>query len=69
MGAKANEFYQNFNGIEDFVGGKGFFELEAWFGELKLEEWLYYRRMLNGGTMQFFNGSMMKSSNKIRLWF
>jgi hypothetical protein len=29
MGAKANEFYQNFNGIEDFVGGKGFFELEA----------------------------------------
>jgi hypothetical protein len=29
MGAKANAFYQNFNGIENFVGGKGFFKLKA----------------------------------------
>lgn len=27
MGPKANAFDQNLNGIEDFVGGKGFFEL------------------------------------------
>ncbi len=29
MRAKVNAFDQEFNGIEDFVGGRRFFELEA----------------------------------------
>ncbi len=29
MGARVNAFDREFNGIEDFVGGRKFFELEA----------------------------------------